>query len=526
MMQKKAVKKKEATATKTSVKQGLSKQQKILLVIIFVVLLLIGGIIAAVSYYQQKNEEKMKNAIEIATFYEGIHINDIDVSGKTKEEALSLVKESEQTIRPEISFDVVYKDQSITLTTDDFSYLYDTEEIVEKAYQLARKGDTASRYDKVMDLKENPESFSISCDFDYDKIPELVTSLAEKINKEPVDAHVASFTPSATNMFTYAEGENGYQIDEEDACEQISNQLKKGTSNTITLKATEIPFKISAKEMGKHTQLISSYYTISTNGVNGNHNIALALSHVNGTEIKPGETFSYLKTIGNPGDPKYGWRKAGVISNGKLIQEYGGGVCQGATTVYGASLRAGLTIVKRSNHSWPSVYEKIGQDAAVSYPGQDLQIRNDTEHSVFLWAGMIGSKVTVRIYGSPSEEWDTISVYSKQTASIKPKETIYKDDPTLPEGTKEEEIKSRTGYRAVAWRVYYKDGVEVKQESIHSSYYRPIQGVTLVGTKKVATSKPETSKPNTSKPETSKPESSTSDTSQPESSETESSETE
>ena len=63
---------------------------------------------------------------------------------------------------------------------------------------------------------------------------------------------------------------------------------------------------------------------------------------------------------------------ATAISGGEFIQEYGGGICQVSSTIYGAALRSNMTIVTRYNHTYPSSYVPIGLDATVSYGSLDL----------------------------------------------------------------------------------------------------------------------------------------------------------
>ncbi len=495
----------DTAAVKRSFGDRMKAHWKLFLIIGIAIIVVAAAATALVLYFQNEYNKKVSAAVNISTFYDGIYVNDVDLSGKTMEEAKELMKTVEDSLRPTISLTLTYGEQTFNFTDSDFQFTYDTDQILEQAYNVAREGSDKERYKKILALKENPEKFTITCTPDYSNVPELVASVAEQIDKEPVNAYVSSFNPSADNMFTYAEGETGVKVDQETMCQKMTEALETSQGGTIELVTEELPYTITKEEISQYTKLISTYQTISTNGANGNSNIRLALSHINGSEIKPGETFSFLNAVGNPGDPNQGWKKAGVISKGKMIQDYGGGICQAATTLYGAALRADFTIVRRGNHSWPSVYEQIGQDAAVSYPGQDLQIRNDSDASMFIWAGMIGNKVTVRIYGKQPSEWDTIEVYSSQTGSITPEATIYKDDPSLPEGTEKVDVQSRTGYTASAYRVFYKNGAEVRRENLPNSYYRPIQGVILRGTKKVeapAESAPESSETETSTQET------------------------
>ena len=58
--------------------------------------------------------------------------------------------------------------------------------------------------------------------------------------------------------------------------------------------------------------------------------------------------------------------------------------------IYGAALRAGMTITLRDCHSSPSTYVPIGLDATVSYGEIDFQFRNDLDTPVYIMSWMDG----------------------------------------------------------------------------------------------------------------------------------------
>ena len=135
----------------------------------------------------------------------------------------------------------------------------------------------------------------------------------------------------------------------------------------------------------------------------------LALSHVNGTILQPGQEFSYNTTIGDSTDPSMGWLPAGGINGGVLVQVYGGGICQGSTTLYNAALMAGMTITERDCHSMPSTYCPIGLDATVDYGNIDFKFKNPLEAPIYIAAWMENVTLHVSFFGILPEEWDSIT---------------------------------------------------------------------------------------------------------------------
>lgn len=472
----------------------LKKRSKLPFIVIGSILLvvIVTAIVAVciIKHKQEEHRKEVESTINIDTFYDGISVEGIELGGKTKEEAKKLLSELEPSLREEIDITLSYADKSYHYTQDDFAFTYNTDEILEEAYQVARTGDDEERYLQVKSLPENPRNFEISHEMSTDNVEELVSKIAQEINKAPVEAHVVSFQPFGDPMFSYANGTNGLEVDQEATAAKFRELLNGDKKGTIEIVTREIPCTTVTDELKSRTQLLSSFSTVSTNTADGNHNMALALSKINGTVLQPGEQFSYNATVGNSTTAAGGWRKAGALLNGTTVMEYGGGICQASTTLYGAAIRADMEITVRYNHRWPSTYVKIGQDASVSYGSLDFCFRNSSAYPVYIWANMSGKTLTVKFYGKPSDEWDSIDVVSQKTETIAAPETIYQDDPTLDAGTQKEKIQSRNGSRATAAAIYYKNGKEVKRKGLPSSYYRPVQGIVLVGSKPVVNQAP------------------------------------
>lgn len=463
-------------------------------ILILVGILAMAGVLTAFYFYQkdQKEQEEerarqyaiaVSKAVDVETYYDGISVEGVALGGKTREEAAELVKPVLSGLRADVDISVKCPSKTHKLTEDDFTYTYDTDEVLDKAYQIGRSGTKEERYAKVQDLKENPVDLKITCKLDVSSAKAAAQKIAKATDVAAQEPKVSNFMPQKDIKFVMADGKNGLKLDQKDLQSKLEALLKGERKGTVTAKTSVVPFKQTISEVEKRVELLSTFSTTSTNNKDADHNMKLALDSANGTVLEPGETFSFNKTTGNTTNGSLGYRKAHAISGGKLIDAYGGGICQASTTIYGAALRANLKIVSRSPHSWPSTYVPIGQDASVNYPSTDFKFQNNTDHQIFISAYMKGKKLTVEIYGTPSGDYDNIKVVSWKTESIKPGKTKYVNDSTLKKGVKKQDVQARTGYRAVAYKVFYKNGKEIRREQIASSYYRPIAGVVRVGTK-------------------------------------------
>ena len=177
-----------------------------------------------------------------------------------------------------------------------------------------------------------------------------------------------------------------------------------------------------------------------------------------------------------------------------IVQMYGGGICQGSSTLYIAALYAGMEIVERYNHSIPSSYCPIGLDATVDYGNLDFRFRNPMETPVYISAWMDGTTLYVQFYGCFPEEWDSVAVSSEQTGSEGPLGSVsFREDSNLASGQYVRRSSGNYGYTARAYRSYYKGEELVKSEELPSSSYPASGKVYAVGpgtdTDKVDTSK-------------------------------------
>ena len=423
----------------------------------------------------------MEKTVNVDTFYDGTKIAGVDVGGKTQEEAIALLNDVAKEQRDPVDITVTFEGKEQKITEDDFEYSYTTEQVVKEAWDYARSGDKYERYEKITALEEKPVEYEIENSIQEKSIEEVVKKIADEMDIDAVDAKVTSFDVFSDPKFTYKEGSNGIVVDREKLIQEITDLLSGAKTGTIEAPGQKTESKVSVAQLKERTKLISSFTTVSTNTYNGTHNMKLALAATNGTVLQPGEVFSFNGTTGDTTNGSLGYLPAGAISGGKTVQEYGGGICQASTTIYGAALRADMEIVSRYNHLWPSSYVPIGQDATVSYPYLDFQFKNSSKYAIYIGAYMTGQTLHVEIYGYQPEDWDKIEVTSKTTEVIPMPKATTKVDNSLKPGQKVVDISGNQGYRASGQKVFYKNGQVVKTEAIHSSYYRPVAPVYKVG---------------------------------------------
>lgn len=142
---------------------------------------------------------------------------------------------------------------------------------------------------------------------------------------------------------------------------------------------------VDMKNVGTSYDILAAYRTVYfSSSQNRKHNIALVASYLDGTVIPSGKTFSYNRTTG-PRNAARGYEKAGVISNGDVIQDYGGGVCQVSSTIYAAVMNISeIRVTARKPHGKEVLYVPQNMDATVSYGSIDFKFVNQFPFSIRL----------------------------------------------------------------------------------------------------------------------------------------------
>jgi vancomycin resistance protein VanW len=114
-------------------------------------------------------------------------------------------------------------------------------------------------------------------------------------------------------------------------------------------------------------------------------NLRLASAQTDGLVIRPGETFSFNRAVGNCTAAK-GYVEGMRLSNGEALSAVGGGICQLANLLHWMFLHSPLTVVERSEHSFDPFPDKgrvlpWGVGCSIVWNYVDLVVRNDTAYT-------------------------------------------------------------------------------------------------------------------------------------------------
>jgi len=523
----------------TSACKDIEHQKKLksfllLLIPLFIFAILVGILSTVFALINRDNE----------TIFSGISVQGIDVSNLTIDEAKKKVSSIiGNHISEEISLQ--HNDFQTVILPEQFGVSFDVDSAVEQAYSIGKSDSLIKNNYTILSLLLKNYNISPSINYDEDLLNSLIDSInaqlpdrvvnsgysidgtnliitsgkdgilisssdlkdeilsflndissknetinipvnnvgAEPINldaiykdifKLPVDA---SYT---TNPYVVYPSSNGldFAISMEEAKAIISNQQDE---YTIPLKIT-YP-NVTTNQIGNEPfpDLLSQFSTsFTSSGYNRSNNIILSSAKLNGLVLMPGEEFSYNQAVGQR-TRAAGFREAGAYSNGKVVQEVGGGICQVSSTLYNAVLYANLEIVERTNHYFNPGYVRAGLDATVSWGGPDFRFRNNRNYPIRIVTDTSGKKLKVYIYGLKTDDDCTVVLDPRYISSV-PYKTTYQNDASLATGETRVVSSGSNGCKTATYKyVYDKNGTLISSECISRDTYSPHNKVVAVG---------------------------------------------
>ena len=320
-------------------------------------------------------------------------------------------------------------------------------------------------------LSVDPKLFAIF----YQRLNELYGSPAQ-------DAKI-QYSDDPADPITFVSESAGQRINEEALQEALATA---NMVSRITVDLQPVEASVTSEELKARYTLLSEFSTSFKGSTLGRknrvNNMALAASRINGIVLEPGEEFSMNKTILDR-TKENGYYLAPAIRNGTYEKEYGGGVCQVSSTLFNAVMMADLTVTERHHHSWPMHYVPIGRDATIATGYKDFKFVNSTEGELVIFAHLDkkAKKVTVRLYGIHSPDFDHIEIVSKRTGSLPAKGTKVRLDESLSAGSRVEERKERRGKTSVTYKDYYDASDQlIKKETAYEDSYPSIEGLVYV----------------------------------------------
>ncbi len=341
-------------------------------------------------------------------------------------------------------------------------------------------------------LKKDSEN-QILLTLKEEMVKNYLLSASQKINRKPQDAKLQIVEGKVTE---FIDSQNGREIDIENSTQKIISEIFQKDKARIELIVVVTLPEITVEktnELGIKELLGTGHSNFAGSPTNRRHNISIGAQKINGMIIQPNTEFSLVKSLGEI-DAENGYLPELVIKKEGTVPEYGGGLCQVATTIFRGALQSGLKITQRKNHSYRvSYYEPAGTDATIYNPWPDFRFFNDTPNNLLIQAKIIGDDLYFHFWGTADGREVLFEGLNKTTnlQELKPKIfNITNPGPALEilttalsPGVRKQTEKPHAGASASFDRyIKFSNGEEEKES--FNSHYIPWRAVFMVGAPK------------------------------------------
>ena len=412
-----------------------------------------------------------------STISQGIHINNIDVSNLTKEEAKEKLNNyySEKILN---DITLMHGEYTTYIKTSEINLKFNIEAAVNYAYQCGKTNNIFSDNYQIFNAMINGINIVPTVTYDEDALKTILINLS----KELPDAVVESGYYIDGNNLIITEGKDGVVIDTNSTTEKIVEKLSnlnyvnevielvttpktpdeininkiyneihkdakdasfEPQTHTITSAENGIDFNIDdAKKILETSDnectiplkilkpnvtnnmigneafpdLLASYSTkYAASNKNRTTNLRLAAEKIDGTVLLPGEVFSYNNVVGER-TISAGYKDAAIYLNGQVVDGLGGGICQISTTLFNAVLFSNLEIVELYNHQFIPSYATAGRDATVVYGVKDFKFKNSRNYAIKITCSVSNGVASFQIWGFKQEPEYEVSVSANVTS--------------------------------------------------------------------------------------------------------------
>ena len=419
---------------------------------------------------------EMRALLDTDAFYPGMCVDGMDLGGMRLSQATEIFREKELSLSSSGGVTFTLDGETYTITPGQAGYGSNYAAVLHGAWEIGRHGTLEERYAAAL----NGCSYTVSRGYDAATLRSVTDALAAQLTTPALNSEVTGFIPNR-GQFTFSEEQTGKIVDADQLYQQALAVVGEG--GTVEVQRTVLAPTLTAADLqesyGERSVAVTN---ASSSPANRLSNIKLACSTISGTCLQPGEEFSFNAVVGKR-TAAAGYKKAGVYVSGELGEEIGGGICQVATTLFNAAVKADLEITERHQHSRPVTYVDKGKDATVSWGLQDLKFVNSQDEPIYIVAYVNSDKrVKVHIFGKLRTDGVKIEVVPQITEISNPGSDTYRYVDDLPTGETRVKDKARKGYKVNTYKIFYDAaGNPIEKEFLCYSSYAAKGAIIEVG---------------------------------------------
>ena len=411
----------------------------------------------------------------------GVYIGAVDVGGMNETEAINAVNDYVNGLMDD-EFQLKGAGGAVSITGEAMGLTANVEKAVQDALGVAKKGNLIQRFKDMKNLETTTVVVDMGLEVDKQKTAQYIYEKQSSLNIQAKDNGLSL----SNGVFTYVEGQRGEEVDIVSSVYAINDFFEKqwdGTNSEIALVTTILEPKGTREELARIKDVIGSYNTdFSSSSAGRAQNVTNGCQKINGTVVYPGEEFSVYQVV-SPFTQDNGYELAGAYANGTTVESFGGGICQVATTLYNALIRAELNVTMRYNHSMTVSYVKPSEDAAIAGTYKDLRFENNYDFPIYIEGYCTGGKLYFNIYGEETRPSNRTVSFQSEVIEETEAEVKFNLSADQPVGYYKVEQSSHDGCYAKLWKIVTVDGVEESREQMNTSNYKMSPKIITVGIK-------------------------------------------
>lgn len=414
----------------------------------------------------------LASADEELTISDGIFIGGIDVSGMTAKEASKAVQKRVEELG-EATVTLMMGETPITATFNSLGLEWENKEIIDEVENLGTTGNIVQRYKDQKDLEHQNKEYEIEFTVDENKARSFVEGCSI-YNSEPINGTVYTQDDGTPGV---EGGTDGLTLRVEDSVDLMQTAFEEWTGGDITidLAIDRVSPEITKEALSVVKDVLGSATTnYSSSGWERATNVENGCYKISGTLLMPGDYFSVTAAV-TPFTADNGYQPAPSYEENRVVDSYGGGICQVSTTLYNAVLKAELEVTSRSNHTMIVTYVDPSKDAAIAEGVMDLAFVNTTEAPIYIVGSAYGGVLNFTIYGKETRPANrSIEFVSNVTSTTEPSGVKLTANTSQNVGYLQQTQSPHTGYTAELWKNIYVDGVLTDSVQINHSTYQAV----------------------------------------------------
>lgn len=406
--------------------------------------------------------------------YPNSYVGNINISGMGAEQAKAAVENYEkENVKRKVC--AVYGNKTFSTSFDELKKNCDIDSVIDKAMKYGKNYSMLKKFELLKAGISKGTEFKY--EYDEKAIRTFIENIKKDMNRAPKNAYISDMVQGNPVIVQEVYGE---KLKEEELLQEIVSKWKQEKGDILAeIKVSKVKPEVTVDTLKSVDTLVASFTTnYAVSKVGRAENIALAASKVNGTNVLPGEVFSFNSLTGER-SLENGFKGAPIIVKNKLVDGVAGGVCQVSTTLHNAILKVGIKPIQRRNHSLAPAYVQPGFDATVS-EAIDYKFKNTLKYPLYIQGKAKNGKLTFNIY-SNSAITELKYVLSSEIIEVIEPQVIYNSVDTIPTGAMEKIQGASIGYKVNVFLIGYKNGKEVSREFLYKDNYTKVDEIFNVG---------------------------------------------